>query len=233
MRFVAIACALALVVPCAMGELIGPGIRIEVQQETGAVGSIEWSLTQDVDFSIPAAVEIRSSSGELLATIERLEARINGDPSVTLFFAVQAEASATLIIKSALLTFSPIVNPDAYVTVSVTVTDTNRDTATATGAFEGGKLFQARYNDGVVWATLVNTMSAPRGSSAIGEERRPAIADWETIPDTVWAIQSEYKFTLSALDSASGTSTFEIVPEPASLLLVALGGAFCLIRRRR
>ncbi|MBI5864678.1 MAG: PEP-CTERM sorting domain-containing protein, partial [Planctomycetes bacterium] len=37
-------------------------------------------------------------------------------------------------------------------------------------------------------------------------------------------------FTLSPFDLASGTTTFEIIPEPASLALLLIGGL--LIRRR-
>jgi hypothetical protein len=41
------------------------------------------------------------------------------------------------------------------------------------------------------------------------------------------------KFTLSAGDQASATSRFEVVPEPATMSLLALGGIATLIRRRR
>ena len=51
------------------------------------------------------------------------------------------------------------------------------------------------------------------------------------IGETVNDMSSLVSFTLSAQDLASGTSSYVIVPEPASLAVLALG-ALALLRRR-
>jgi hypothetical protein len=58
----------------------------------------------------------------------------------------------------------------------------------------------------------------------------------ETVPFTplgvgATSMSSQLKFTLSANDDANGTTNFEIIPEPATLSLLALG-ALAMIRRR-
>jgi hypothetical protein len=49
---------------------------------------------------------------------------------------------------------------------------------------------------------------------------------------TVYMMETEYKFRLSAGDQASGTSIFVITPEPTSLALLGLGVLFGIRRRR-
>ena len=48
----------------------------------------------------------------------------------------------------------------------------------------------------------------------------------------VTSISASWDFTLSAFDSATGTSTFTIVPAPASAALLGLGGLAAARRRR-
>jgi hypothetical protein len=45
-------------------------------------------------------------------------------------------------------------------------------------------------------------------------------------------MQAQYSFTLSAGDQGSATSNFLIVPEPAGLALLVLGGIAVFARRR-
>jgi hypothetical protein len=54
-----------------------------------------------------------------------------------------------------------------------------------------------------------------------------------SIAGLVTDIQAEYQFTLSANDSASGTSRFEVVPEPVAMHLALLGIVGLLLARRR
>ena len=196
-------------------------------------GQYNWALDEPVQI-------LSTQSGTVLGDLTDLGLTFNADPAVSLRFAVQAGPYGTnFTITSAVVTFDPISNPQAYATAAVTVTDENSDTATLTGKFAGNKAYEARYNGtgvvpGTTWATLVSTPVVTAVSrSATASERRPA-AGWEAINTTINSISSEFKFHLTPLDSASGTSKFEVVaiPEPASLCLLALGGVAALRRRR-
>ncbi len=190
-------------------------------------GAYNWSLEQPVTIA-------STSSGAVLGTLDTLDLVFNADPAVVLNFSVVAGPFGTnFTITSAIIQFAPIANPDAYASAAITVTDNNLNGATLTGLLANSKAYRAYYNNPAVdWAYLVGPVVAPAGASAVGSERRPALPQiWETIPATVDQIGSQFRFHLTALDSASGTSRFEVVPEPVSLSLLALGG-LAMLRRR-
>lgn len=156
------------------------------------------------------------------------------DPIVNLNFSVQAAGSATTFtITSALLTFSTINAPIGQTGASFAVSDTNFDGVTLTGALpSSGMSYRAAYNGfagadlGTTFATHIASLSAgPLGSNSVTEAQTP-IAIGTPVSD----ISSKIRFTLSAGDLASGSTGFEVVPEPASLMLMLLGVG--LIRRR-
>ena len=95
--------------------------------------------------------------------------------------------------------------------------------------FPGIKAYQAQYNSGPsIFANLVSPVNAPTDTSNTGSDRFPA-AGRVPISGIVNSIQSQFSFQLTANDSASGTSSFNltggtIVPEPSSLVLALLGG---------
>ncbi len=239
-----VATGLVLVVSASSFGAWTPGdgariVRVDADNERGAGffqyvfvpgppidGVWQWRLA-------PGMGKIRGPQGELIGEIENLELVINTDPFVTLnFSAVAGPFGTNFTITSAVIPFVPIANPDAYATAAITVTDNNLNGATLTGLLPGTKAYRAYYNAPAVdWAVLVDPVVAPAGASAVGGERRPALPQlWETIAGNVDQIGSQFRFHLTALDSASGTSRFEVVPEPVSLALLALGGL--LVRRR-
>jgi hypothetical protein len=167
-----------------------------------------------------------------LATIKGMTINFCDDPFVNLEFQVQAGAVETTfdITTTSAVTFSPIVNPSAYASAGVTVTSDN-DGATLTGLFDG-KVYRAIYNGSSVYANLVDGFSVGADDSITHDDRMPG-AGYDTISGAVASIQSEFNFKLSALDQASGTSRFVVTPEPATLLMLAAGGAGMLISRRR
>lgn len=227
-------CALSAV---AWGDYVGPCVTIQVQT-AGDSGSFEWPVPAKVlgkvPFELPPGLIILGTKGTKLLEVNTLNGELDGDPAVSLAFSVTAGAWDTAVtITSALVGFPAITNPDAYASASITVTDNNGNGATVTGLFTGMKSYEARAN-GAAWADLIDLVTALPNDSETGKGRRPVVSGaWETIPGAVSSIQAAYRFMLTAEDSASGTSRFEVVvPEPAVLALLAMGG-LALLRRRR
>jgi hypothetical protein len=228
--------------PAAACPMLGPsltGITIRVSDGQDA-GEMTWLLQPsqtDGDrygWSLSEPVAIMSG-GRILATVTSLGVDIDVDPQVELKFAVTAGTSAQrFTISSAVVPFSAIASPLAYATAAVTVTDNDANGATLNGVYDGDKAYRASYNAAplVDWAYLVDPITVAPDFSGIGMQRQPATGRL-AIPATLTSIQSEFDFWLSANDQASGTSRFDVVPEPATLVLLALGGMGILIGRRR
>lgn len=95
------------------------------------------------------------------------------------------------------------------------------------GQFAGGNMWRASYNGGLEYATILQG-----GNAAItgGDSANLAVTP---IAGTVTSIRTQYSFSLSAEDQASGTSSFGIIPAPGAAALLAMGGAVTARRRRR
>jgi len=223
--------------PMTSTSLTGITIRVGNGQDAGEMTWLLQPLQTDGDrygWSLSEPVAI-TSGDRILATVTSLSVNIDVDPQVELKFAVTASTSATrFTITSVVVPFPAIVNPLAYATAAVTVTDNDADGATLTGVYDGDKAYRASYNAAPVdWAYLVDPVTADPDSSGVGLQRQPATGRL-AIPTTLTSIQSQFDFWLSANDQASGTSRFDVqVPEPATLVLLALGGVGILIGRRR
>lgn len=192
---------------------------------------IEGTYAYDLD----EPVTIMSTQNNVeLGTLNTLGLTFNADPAVSLEFSVRAGAYGTnFTITAATMSFATITNPIAYATAAVTVTDRNTNGATLTGLFPGSKAYEASFNN-AAWADLLSPVPCPVGSTANADDRFPAIApNWALVGFPVSSMSATFKFNLTALDSASGTSNFEVIPipEPATMCLFALGG-LGLIRRR-
>jgi hypothetical protein len=208
---------------------------------SSAQGSGEWKLVIPPgwtfpangkhSWSLPTPVDIwNGNHSARLAQIQSLDLYFEQDPVVALNFAVMAGAGPVgVTITSAQLSFPAITNPSAVATSAMTLTDTDGNGASLTGQQTGNKAYRATYNTNVDWAFLNNSFNAAAFSSNTSNDRRPA-AGFETIVGNVSSIVSQYNFTLSSNDQASGTSTFAVVPEPSVLSLVVFVGL--LLRRR-
>jgi len=227
--------ATLLIAHSARADFLGNLVQVNVSS-----GALTGSWVLDVpadsdpfDWYLSSPVDIYSTQqpGTLLATLEGLSLGLDGDPQVLLNFAVTAGAANTnFSITSAVVAFAPLVNPPSFATAGITVTDNNGNGGSATGAFAGTKSYEAHYNGASIFSDLVSPVIALPNNTNTGSENFGSVP----IPGAVTSIQSEFRFTLSARDSASGTSRFSVVPEPSSMALGVLAGlALVALRRRR
>ena len=237
--------ALALCAPLAILAIASPAradfigaIQIDFQSGDQA-GSYSFVLPGDQDpytWALPSPVSVYSDTNQLIGTIRGLDVELNGDPGVSLGFFVTATAATTHItVTSSLVSFGAIVNPLAFASAGITVTDNDSDGASVTGLYPASLAYQANYNGSSVFTNLVSPISAGIDSSATISDRFP-LAGFSSIAGAVTSIQTQFDFMLSPNDSASGTSRFTVVvPEPASVVLALLGAAAVAIvaRRRR
>ena len=155
----------------------------------------------------------------VLGTITDLEVGVQPDPLVKLKFAVTAGATDTpFTITSAVVPVPNYTSTMGYASAAVTVTDDGDGSASLTGQFPGQKAFEAVYNGSSVFSDLVDPVAVSVGSGTSSENW-----GWQPVPGIVSSISSQFQFVLSANDDASGTSTFQVIPEPGSLALAAIG----------
>lgn len=194
-------------------------------------GSFVWTLGQDTP--------IMSFDEQLqLGTLKANDTFVNfmEDPAVNLSFAVEsgsAPGGTLFTIKSALLSFPAIMNAEGRASASFTVSDgIDDDGATLTPTLTGAYL--AQYNGfvpgGADFTQLIPQMNAgPMGTFSLAQDY-PGGGLYQSIAGSVSDMSTQISFTLSPNDLASGTSVFEIVPEPTSVLLLIAG--LVLVRRR-
>jgi hypothetical protein len=200
-----------------------------------ADGATLVSLSKEIDSTGDIVWDV-AAENDLGSYIEKLIVTAKGDPWVSIEFGVRAgSADTTFNISSNIENINPaFTNPAAAATASITLTDRSQSTAgaTITGLFDGGKIYQARYNGTSPFANLVDTFSFTRSGLNLSDVRAQSTGD-SSIAGAVASIESQVNFTLSAMDSASGTTDFVVTPEPISLSLLAIGGAVLLRRKIR
>jgi hypothetical protein len=218
--------------------------QVTAKASDGSTGSMFVDFNQlnpnplGATWALPEPVTLKSASGKTLGTVQYAWLELIADPEVNLGFLVQAGPVTTeFTITSALLSF-PGINPaSGKATVQVGVTDLNGDGATLTGLIPsagGDRVYRAAYNGSVPggseFTSLVSGVSAGPGSSNGTSIDDPAVG-LKPIAGTVNDMSSMIKFSLTAFDTASGTTNYQIVPEPASIFVLGLG-ALALFRRR-
>jgi hypothetical protein len=236
---------LAWAVPALAGQ-IGNLVQLEVTvTATSSDGSSAASQTFEVPHGIIDADTLQNfvvvspdspcclySGATELGKITDLELGVQGDPVVKLKFAVTAgDTDTPFTITSAFVPVSPgYTGATGLASGQVGASDDGGDGVTLTGAFPGGKTFEALYNGSSVFGTpLVNSFAAAAYESGNSLEN----SGWQPIPGTVNVISSQFQFVLSHGDDASGTGTFQVLPapEPSSLSLAAIGGILALAGR--
>ena len=244
LRIFAVAAAL-LVAWGFSGAASADMISIEIEaMSAGEASKFVWTVPEVLDaggrmtWSLPGPLVLMGSTG-VIGTVDAMTVGFDADPGVSLSFALTAGASdTTFTSSSSIVSFSPIAGPTAYASAGTTVTDTNSNGASLTGLYAGGKAYKFMYNSpSVDWAYLVNSSAAGADMTSVTNDRMPATGR-VVIPASIFQIQSQYHFTVSAFDQVSGTSYFYIgepVPEPGTMMLMgtaALMMTGVVIRRR-
>jgi hypothetical protein len=205
-------------------------------------GTFTWELDKEIVLTDPfnpqtTVATIMPTSNVYYALGGPVDGAGPGTPTVNLNFAVMAGAVQTeFTISSALLSFNTPISPaEGRASAAISVTDVLGNGANLTGAASNGGSYIAQYNGlvptGTTFAELIPGLSAPGfGSNAVAQDF-PGGGAFAPIGAAVSNMSSQFHFTLSAFDQASGTSTFEIVPAPATLALLGIGAL--LGRRRR
>ena len=156
-----------------------------------------------------------------LAFIDELELTVMEDPTVTLGFAVTAgQYTTSFSFSSPVLSFPTITNPVADAGGSVSLGEDD----IIVGAYSG-KIFKTLYNADAAGAggtTFANIVADPPGWEVVGPQ---------TISADVSSIHIKSQFILGGGGIASGGSSFTVIPEPATVCLLGLGGL--LLRRKR
>ncbi|GAB5496180.1 MAG: hypothetical protein Phyf2KO_12600 [Phycisphaerales bacterium] len=204
----------------------GPSYPLNIELDPSGVdanGDYQWTLANPID--------VDDGNGQNVFTLDSAGITIIADPVIDLNFNVIAGMANTVFsVDSAVLSFAPLGSTIGRATAAVSVTDLNGDGASFTPV--GGGAYGAFYNGGgTLFQELISsTVTADPFSTATANDVFPAVG-YQSIGTTLTDIQSEWNFTLSAGDVASGTSSFEVIPAPASAVLglAALAG----LRRRR
>jgi hypothetical protein len=189
----------------------------------------------DFHWAVDYPLEIRDGGDQLLGTFGPASVTFYADPQVSLGFAVQAGDDPTsFVITSALLSFTPIPAALARADAAFTLQDFWGTGALLTGDGPVGGAYLAQYNGFVPGGTTFG-----EGIQEI-QVIPPAVletADYASAPlgeylpiGAASDMSSQIAFTLSPLALASGSANFEIIPEPATLLLICVG---LLAARRR
>ena len=183
-------------------------------------------------------IVIENGSGDTIALVESITLAYRQDPVITLFFDVMAGGTDTFFsITSGLLSFPTIQDPNAAASVGLTLTDSDvNGSASLVGATSTGNGFAylAQYNGlvpgGTTFVEAIDSLSVnvPAGSTSTSFN-----SGFSIVPGDVSSMSAEIAFQLSANDSASGTSVYAMIPEPASLSLLVLGAGLLATRRRR
>jgi len=166
-------------------------------------------------------IEIDLGDGHM-AYIDGIDICIKADPYIDFGFAARSyDGDTHFLFSSDLLILNPALAVGAEASAIAKVMG-----QVSVGDFDDS-VYLAEYNGGTEFAKLV---SAP--VNGYKEEAAPSV----TMTEEISSMQVHWGFTVPSGEQAGGLSTFtitgDVIPEPASVLLLGLGG-LALRRKRR
>ena len=179
-----------------------------------------WNLTDDY----PGGYEI--DMGTHTATLEGLSIAVRGDPSIQLgFSAVSNDGPVDFLFTSDVFNFDPLTDVTAYVYATA---DSLPGTVVSAVDFPD-KLCRNLYNGTQIFADVVDPYIFVQGGVY---EYIPTMA----IAGTVSSMQVMWSLGVNSGGHADGLCEFQLdgtaIPEPATMLLLGLGG-LALLRKRK
>jgi uncharacterized protein (TIGR03382 family) len=201
-------------------------------------GSYSWGVTNGTN---PNAWVLNPSDPSESPRVEGVSFSWQHDPAVNANFNVTAGVSnTTFTVNSTFLSFGTINPATALASAAVGVTDSatfgDVGTITLVGLEPGGNLYTARFNsDSGTFVNLIpgSTVGVAPGGSTSFSGNNASFPGYDPLPGgTASDMDSQFKFTLSRFDRATGTSTYEITPAPGAAALIGLAGLFAGRRRR-
>jgi hypothetical protein len=196
-------------------------------------------------YFLPAPVDI-ISGGNTIATITQMNTFIRpasaGLPNLISFgFAVQAGGGGvtSFTMDATVLPAGFVIGPAlsmARTSAGIGVTDTNGDGVHFLGTEAGGGAYLTQYNHGTNFASIIVGpvgTNSPNGSDSRSDSN-PGGGLYTPIGNAT-NMNAEWAYTLTANDTAAGTSAWEILPVPApgAISLIGLGGLIAIRRSRR
>jgi len=244
--------ALAFAAGVAHADISDPGLIIEASNANGSgtyqvfLSNGTWSTNSRGDsvwsWTSPAeGYDIFDDNFNLVSHIDFMQCEMVSDPQVTVNFSVNSTSLVTnFAITTGLLTLPSGITSGAIgrATAGVTITDNDGDGATLTGGFGGGTAYRANYNGTIPVGSIFDTLlagplvAAPDDSATMSDDSS-GYPGYIPIAGAVNSLQAKFSFQLSANDSASGTSFYEVIPSPAGTVVLAAAGLFGAARRRR
>lgn len=234
----ALVCALsAAAAQCAFAELSATVFSVTACNANGC-GSFTAPYNPDADspdgyFDLYGPIPlVDGGNGNLIAVLESGSLAAFGDPVIGMTFTVQAVGVPTAFnINSGTLSFPGILGAVGTASGGLTVTDSDANgfaASAGTGGATGVSSWAAYYNGLTQFAEDIGPITV---LNVAGSQTVPYNAGPSVIPGVTTDIHVNFSFVLSGNDSASGTSVFSVVPEPASFMLLGLG-CFAMLRRR-
>jgi hypothetical protein len=215
----------------AADSTLGSGV-FEVTTDDGTTlpdGTFIWSLDSPMDI-------VDSGTGETIARLLFGSIMMSTAGTVSHSFVLQsAGVDTNFSLGSGLVNTGLLLNPEGRTSAGVTLTDTDGNGASLTGNMNGGMMFEAFYDDGAVFSNLLGGFGfgTAFGSQAIDGEFPGGDGNFAAFAGPVNEIGIAWDFTLSANDSAGGTSVFAVIPAPATGLGFLVGAGLFSSRRRR
>ncbi len=214
----------------------GPDVQVEV----GILGNTQTLHPEALQTGIPNQYGLNGNM--TMAGLWNLtwDMTVDTDPFVNGVFGLTNMSGATqTFVLNVTLPITPAVTPSSLIGGSIggSVTDANND-GTATVANSGGAPLFDGLLDGASALTIINAPFSFSAPFAGGTANIPATnvgLPGPTIPGpaVLNTIGINHIFTLTPGDTVALTSFFLVVPEPASLGLLACGILVMAVKRRR